>query len=98
MIDGEYSAEYHYLANSPLVEQIDFRNGEATRMTTVKKYDRLNRLELIESQPSADDPISYAYGYNQANQRTNAVLADGTAWGLRVRRPRPSDRGQESGS
>nr|WP_321349288.1 RHS repeat-associated core domain-containing protein [uncultured Methanoregula sp.] len=78
--DGQYSAQYHYLANSPLVEQIDYRNGEVLRMTTLKKHDHLNRLESIESQPSTDKRIAYTYRYNQANQRTNAVLADNTAW------------------
>nr|WP_321349285.1 RHS repeat-associated core domain-containing protein [uncultured Methanoregula sp.] len=78
--DGQYAAEYHYLANSPLVEQIAYRNGEVLRMTTLKKHDHLNRLESIESQPSTDKRIAYTYRYNLANQRTNAVLADNTAW------------------
>jgi hypothetical protein len=64
--DGQYSAEYHYLANRPLVEQIDYRNGEVLRMTTLKKHDHLNRLELIESQPSIDRKIGYTYRYNSA--------------------------------
>nr|WP_321349289.1 RHS repeat-associated core domain-containing protein [uncultured Methanoregula sp.] len=49
-------------------------------MTMLKKHDHLNRLESIESQPSTDKRIAYTYRYNLANQRTNAVLADNTAW------------------
>ena len=45
--DGTNSATYTYLANSPLVSQITFKENTSTRMTTVKKYDFLNRLTSI---------------------------------------------------
>jgi hypothetical protein len=51
-------------------------------MTTTKAYDKLNRLTSISSgrTGSTPSPISFAYLYNSANQRTRATLADGTYW------------------
>src|SRR6266568_7382365 len=51
-------------------------------MTTTKQYDYLNRLLSISSSPSSASslPISYAYGYNDANQRTRVSLNDGSFW------------------
>ena len=51
-------------------------------MTTTKQYDYLNRLLSISSSPSSASslPISYAYGYNDANQRTRVALNDGSFW------------------
>ena len=42
--DGTNSATYTHLANSHLTGQILFKQSTATRMTTVKQYDLLNRL------------------------------------------------------
>jgi RHS repeat-associated protein len=71
-----------YLANSPLVSQIVFKQGSTTRMTTTKQYDYLNRLTLISSAPSASytAPLTFNYNYNAANQRTHNTLADGSYW------------------
>jgi RHS repeat-associated protein len=80
--DGTYNATYSYLANSPLVSEIAFRSNSTTRMTTTKSYDNLNRLLSISSLPSAagQSAISYAYAYNDANQRTRVTHADGSYW------------------
>lgn len=80
--DNNNSATYSYLANSPLVQQIAFKQGSTTRMTTTKSYDYLNRLTAITSQPSGTGvpPVSFNYAYNTANQRTKNVLADGSYW------------------
>jgi hypothetical protein len=75
--DGNNSVTYSYLANSPLVSQITFRQGEATQMTTTKQFDYLNRLRQISSVPSA---VSFGYSYNSANQRTRSSLADNSYW------------------
>jgi RHS repeat-associated protein len=77
--DGTYSAGYSYLANSPLISQIAFRQSGSTKMTTTKQHDYLNRLLSISSS-SSSLPISYAYGYNDANQRTRVTLNDGSFW------------------
>ena len=58
---GTNAATYSFLANSPLVSQIVFQNNGATRMTTTKTYDYLNRLTQIASTPSASPAISFAY-------------------------------------
>jgi len=75
-------ANYSYLANSPLVSQIVFKQGSTTRMTTTKQYDYLNRLTQISSTPSASysSPSTFNYNYNPANQRTHNTLADGSYW------------------
>ena len=76
--DGTYSATYSYLANLPLVSQITLTSNTVTRMTMMKKYDLLNRLLSISSQPSAsgEPPVSFAYEYNGANQRTKVTHTD----------------------
>ncbi|MEI6394028.1 MAG: RHS repeat-associated core domain-containing protein [Verrucomicrobiota bacterium] len=74
-----YSATYSYLAKSPLVSQIAFKQGTTTRMTTTKQYDYLNRLQSVSSANSQlPSPISYAY--NNANQRIRSTLADVSYW------------------
>ena len=51
-------------------------------MTTSKQYDFLNRLTQISSQPGASGlpPVAFNYNYNNANQRTQEKLADGSYW------------------
>jgi YD repeat-containing protein len=51
-------------------------------MTTTKQYDYLNRLTSISSTLSAagQPPLSCAYGYNTANQRTTLTDGDGPHW------------------
>jgi RHS repeat-associated protein len=73
---------YSYLTNSSLVNSIDFKQGGATRLTTTKTYDLVNRLTNIVNTPGAvgESPISFACTVNSANQRTRAVLADGSYW------------------
>jgi YD repeat-containing protein len=66
--------------NSPLVGQILFTNSGALRMTTTKQYDLLNRLLSVSSSPSAASAVSFSYLYNNANQRLQTVLADGSQW------------------
>jgi len=80
--NGNSSAAYGYLANSPLVSTVTFRTNTTTRMTTTKTYDYLNRLTSISSVPSGTGvpPVSFTYAYNTANQRTRATLADGSYW------------------
>ena len=79
--DGTYSASYSYLANSPLVSQLTFRSNSATRMTTSKSYDYLNRLQRISSTDSSSANVgSFDYSYNDANQRTRMGLGDGSYW------------------
>jgi hypothetical protein len=77
--DGTNTANYSYLANSPLVGQIAFANNGATRMTTMKQYDLLNRLTGISSfggTSSASPIASFNYTYNSANQRTLVTNVD----------------------
>jgi YD repeat-containing protein len=80
--DGTHSATYSYLANSPLISQITFKQSTTTRMTSSKQYDRLNRLLSIASTPSGTGilPVSFSYQYNDANQRYRVTLQDGSFW------------------
>ena len=51
-------------------------------MTTQGQYDYLRRIQSIVNAPAGDGqlPASYTYQYNQANQRTQMTLADGSFW------------------
>ena len=74
--DRTNSATYSYIANSPLVDHITFAQSGTTRMTTTNQYDYRNRLLSKHSGAG----LSYAYQYNQANQRTEAILSDNSHW------------------
>src|SRR5438552_1942394 len=67
---------------SPLMSQITLKSNTTLRMTTTKQYDYLNRLLSSSSAPSAQNqlPITHAYAYNDANQRTRVGLTDGSFW------------------
>jgi hypothetical protein len=73
--NGSATVAYSYLANSPLVSQITFKQSGTTQMTTTKQYDYLNRLSSISSTSN-----SFAYQYTPANQRNLARLVDGSYW------------------
>jgi RHS repeat-associated protein len=74
------TATYGYVANAPLVDHISFTNNGSGRMTTSKQYDLLNRLTSISSSPSAAAALGFTYLYDNANQRTRVILADGSYW------------------
>jgi RHS repeat-associated protein len=78
----DYTASYSYLANSPLVNQIQFSRGGVPLMTTIKQYDYLNRLTSILSSTniSYSPSVSFNYTYNSANQRTAVTNADSSYW------------------
>ncbi|MDB6067534.1 MAG: type secretion protein Rhs [Pedosphaera sp.] len=79
--DGINSATYSYLANSPLVSQIDFKQSGAARMTTTKSYDNLNRLSGITNVNASLAVLdSHNYAYNSANQRTQITNTDNSDW------------------
>jgi RHS repeat-associated protein len=78
--DGTNSATYAYLANSSLIDAITFSENAATRMTTTKTWDSLNRLKKIESVVGGSPVSSHAYGYNAANQRMSVTNADNARW------------------
>jgi RHS repeat-associated protein len=73
-------AIYDYHPDSDLVQTLTQAHSNAVRLTTTKLYDKLGRLQSITSVPSADSSISFAYQYNDANQRTRATLANGEYW------------------
>ncbi len=79
---GAYSANYGYATNSSLLSQVLFKQGSATRMTTAKTYDKLNRLTGMISTPSgsAQLPFSYGASYNEADQRITVTMNDGSYW------------------
>ena len=74
------NAYYTYLANSPLVSQIAFKQNGAPRMTNANSYDFLNRLTKATSTPVGSIAMQFGYTCNNANQRTNDVSADGSHW------------------
>jgi RHS repeat-associated protein len=78
--NGNCTAIYGYLANSPLMNQITFRSNGVVAMVTTKQFDNLSRLTSISSVPSASSAISFNYGYNDNNQRTRRSEVDGSYW------------------
>jgi len=78
--DGTNSATYTYVVNSALVDNIAFAQNANARITSVKQYDYLTRLTNILSRTNGTTTFSSRYQYNNANQRTNSVLADGSRW------------------
>ncbi|MBI2497139.1 MAG: hypothetical protein HYV75_04195 [Opitutae bacterium] len=85
---GANTATYSYVSNSPLIGGVVFKQAGATRLTTIKAYDNLNRLSSISSAPlGAPEPpggggsaVSAAYAYNNANQRTRVTREDNAYW------------------
>ena len=78
--NGGNTATYSYVANSPWVEQITFRNSGTTRMTTTKSYDFLNRFLTVTNLPSAGSSDVFNYVNNTADQRTSITNVDGSRW------------------
>ncbi len=81
--DGTNSATYSYVANSPRIAQLLFKQNSTTRMTTSKSYDFLNRLlsigNVLAGGTSAESP-HFMSALNSANQRTAITNADGSRW------------------
>jgi RHS repeat-associated protein len=77
--DGTNNATYGYVTNSSMVAEIAFKQNSTLRMTTIKQYDLLNRLTNISS-TTASFTNSFAYLYNDANQRTKVTREDGSYW------------------
>jgi RHS repeat-associated protein len=77
---GPTVAAYTYHPDSDLVHTLLQSHSNQLRLTTIKLYDKLNRLLVVSNVPSADSPVSFDYRYNQANQRTQSTLANGEYW------------------
>lgn len=79
--DGARSVTYGYVPNSSLVETLTFSQNDNLVMKTTKSYDKLNRLASISTRNAGQQTLnSFAYTYNDANQRTRVDLADGSYW------------------
>lgn len=70
------SANYNYGPDGLSVTNLNY--GGAFVVTKV--FDGLNRLIQISNAGTNSLIFSHAYSYNSSNQRTNAVLADGSYW------------------
>jgi YD repeat-containing protein len=72
---------YTYLPNSPMVYQLDLKQSSALRLSTLKQYDKLNRLQTVFNTPASGAlPVVFDYAYNRANQRQRRGNGDGTFW------------------
>jgi len=86
VVDGSVSATYAYHPNSTLIATLALTNapGSGSGLGVSRAYDQLNRLLSITSRAygsaATNLPVSFAYLYNRANQRTRASLGDGTYW------------------
>ncbi|MGB7924487.1 MAG: hypothetical protein WCF57_14695, partial [Pyrinomonadaceae bacterium] len=74
--EGGQTATYAYHPTRGLLNTTTFTGG--TQLSRV--YDASGRVESITTAPAADTPQSYAYIYNNLNQRTTATREDGSNW------------------
>ena len=73
---GGQTATYAYYPTSGLLNTTTFTGG--TNLARV--YDSFGRLQSITTTPAADAAVSYAYTYNNLNQRTRVTREDGSYW------------------
>ena len=78
--NGTSTATYGYLANSPLVGTVTFKQGATTRLTTTKQYDFVNRLTSLQNSSGGQPVAGFDSLYNPANQRLAVTNADGSRW------------------
>src|SRR5262249_36110381 len=67
--DGTNSATYARLENSTLIDKILYYNGGTLRMVRTNLCDNLNRLTNLVWKVGSTTIASFAYQYNNANQR-----------------------------
>jgi YD repeat-containing protein len=65
-----------------LVYQLDLKQSSTLRLSTLKQYDKLNRLQTVFNtpQPSGAWPMVLDYAYNSANQRVRRNNGGGSFW------------------
>jgi RHS repeat-associated protein len=78
--NGTLTASYGYLANSPLIEMMNFKDNGNTRLTVSNRYDALNRLSGKLSTASGGATFGFDYAYNSSNQRTAITNEDAARW------------------
>jgi RHS repeat-associated protein len=78
--DGSNSAAYSYAADGEAVAAVVLAGGTDAVVTGNRTYDSLGRLTSFAWTAEGMAPISFSYEYNDADQKTRAVLADGTYW------------------
>lgn len=67
---------YAYYPNSGLLNTTNFSGGT----NIARSYDGFGRLQNIITTPAADLAQSYAYTYNNLDQRTRVTREDGSYW------------------
>ena len=85
--DGTQAARYDYEPNSPLVNTVTMGmvsgGSVIPRLTTVRDYDKWNRLMGVTATPSGSTMPAMGkrgYEYNAAQQRKRQTLEDGSYW------------------
>jgi YD repeat-containing protein len=80
--NGYNSAAYNYIANSRLMQDIQFKTNGALHMKSERQYDNLNRLKTLAHTGGSGAMLrSFNYDYNPLNQRTNVVIGpENSAW------------------
>ena len=78
--DGTSSATYTYVPNSPLIQQVQLRNGSTVTLAVTRQYDRWNRLQSMTAAGTTSGSVGQEYTYNDAGQRIRAQLLDGSYW------------------
>ena len=76
-----YHFSYSYYANSSLPNETVFTKSESEVLRHRREWDFLNRLKSIENLNASSVIFnSFAYRYNNLNQRERMTLADGNYW------------------
>jgi RHS repeat-associated protein len=73
---GGVTATYSYYPNTGLLNATTFTGNSSIART----YDGFGRLQSITTTPAGDAAQSYAYAYNNLNQRTQVTREDGSYW------------------
>lgn len=73
---GGYTATYAYYPATGLLNTTTFTGGA----TIARSYDSLGRLQSITTTPTSGGAVSYAYTYNNLNQRTRITREDNSYW------------------
>ncbi len=69
-------ATYSYEPNAPLVQQVEFREGETVRLLCTRKHAPEGRPLSVAASPAASPVMTYEYLYDEAEQPARLTLAD----------------------
>jgi RHS repeat-associated protein len=73
-------ASYSYEPKAALVQQIEFKDGQAARLLYTRTQDAEGRPRSVTASPAASPAMTYEYAYDEADQAARVTLADCSYW------------------